>query len=314
MKRRIGLSVFSVLILCACSTNERQELQNESMTLTAQVEGSLTNRVIEIGADYTTLLDVAFARLDQNPSTGLYPRTYADVNSSLFATRDGGTGVTELFFEEPQCYQAVGVNNDTRLVGWFPAMTPHAGVLTFDISAGSTDVLLTQELVGNPTQKIGSNDAPFLFCHQLCQLVVKVMATSQETVERWGTVSSVVVKNLPTSYVITLPGGTRASGSADILLNERGGMTKMSPVRLTSTGFTECGYLLTAPVENRLTLELTGGNGECRVIEAPLPSGESFCSGFIYELKINLDGQHDAALNFNGATHWAEDVNLDVEF
>lgn len=313
MKRRIGLSVFSVLILCACSTDEPQELQNENMTLTAKVEGSTINRVIEIGANYTTSLVVAFARLDQNASTGLYPRTYTDVNTALCATRDGGTGATELCFDEPQYYQPAGANNDTRLVGWFPALTPKAGVITFDISDGATDVMLTQELVGNPSQKIGTDENPFFFRHQLCQLVVKVIATSQETVERWGTVSSVVVKNLPTSYIVTLPGGTQASGSADLVLNERGGAKKMSPVQLTSSGFSECGYLLTAPAGNRLTLELTGGNGERRVVEAPLPTGESFYSGYIYELKINLDGE-DAVLHLGKAVHWEEDVNLDVEF
>ena len=314
MRRRIGMSVLSVLIFSACSTNEPQELQNETMALTAKVEGSKVNRVIDIGANYTTSLDVAFARLDQNPSSGLYPCTYDDVNSALFATRDGGTDATKLYFDEPQYYQSPGQHDDTRLIGWFPALSPKAGVLTFDISDGATDVMLTQELVGNTTQKIGTNDNPFFFRHQLCQLVVKVIATSQETVARWGTVRSVVVKKLPTSYLITLPGGTRASGLADILLNERGSAKKMSPVRLSSTGFAECGYLLTAPIANSLTLELTGGNGERLILEAALPVGESFCSGSIYELKINLDGQHDAAFNFSDAIRWEEAVDLDVEF
>lgn len=315
MKRRIGLSVITVLILSACSTTEPQEQQSESISLTAKVEGANTNRVISIGANYTAPLDVAFARLDQNTSTGLYNNTYADVNTSLAATRDGGRTATEILFDEPQFYQSATANNDTRFVGWYPSVTPTAGVLTFDISDGATDVMLTQELVGNANHPMGTGDNSFFFRHQLCQVIVSVVATSPETVKRWGTVASVTVKRLPTSYIITLPGGTQAVGAADQVLNLRGGGgKKMDPATLSSTRFAECGYLLTAPSGNKLTLELTGGNGESRVVDAPLPAGQSFCSGYIYHLKLNLDGQEDALQTALSATGWEDEVNLDVEF
>lgn len=314
MQRRIELSVLSVLLLSACSTYEPQGLQNETMTLAAKVEGSNANRIVEIGANYTTSLGVAFARLDQNTTTGLYPHTYTDVNAALSATRNGGADATQVCFDTPQYYQMAGQHSDTRLVGWFPAATPQTGVVTFDISDGATDVMLTQELVGNAAQKIGTEANPFFFRHQLCQLVVSVIATSSETVARWGTVASVLVKGLPTTYVVTLPGGTRAVGAADLLLNRRGGATKMPPVALSSTHFRECGYLLTAPLSDKLTLLLTGGNGEQRTVEAPLPPGESFCSGYIYQLKLNLDGQGDASLHFSTPAQWEENVDLDVEF
>lgn len=228
MKIRIGLSVLSVLILSACSTNEPQELQNEN-------------------------------------------------------------------------YQSPDQNTDTCLVGWFPAVTPKSGVLTFDISDGATDVMLTHELGGN-------------VMHQLCRLVVSVIATSPETVARWGTVTSVLVKDLPTTYIVTLPGGTQAIGSADLLLNERGGATKMLPVALSSTRFEECGYLLTAPLSDKLTLLLTGGNGEQRIIEAPLPAGEGFNSGYIYHLKLNLDGWGKVEFQMGTPEQWEEDIHLDVVF
>ena len=311
------MSVLSALVLWGCSTtDESADVRSEAITLTAKVEGSAVNRVVTIGANYTTSLDVAFARLDQNPSTGLYPAIYTDINSALNATRAGGAGVSEVYFDEPQYYQSGTSNNDTRLVGWYPALTPKAGVITFDISDGATDVLLTQELVGNATEKIGTDDNPFCFRHQLCQLVVKVVATSQETVERWGTVFSVVVKDLPTSYIVTLPGGTQAVGSADLLLNLRGSKGKMVPVALSSDSFVECGYLLTAPRGKGLTLELTGGNGERRIVEAPLPAGESFNSGYIYVLTINLDGVGATeSVDFKSTgTDWEDDVKLDVEF
>lgn len=314
-KRRVGISVLAVLVLFGCSTtDESQYIRSEAITLTAKVEGSAVNRVVTIGANYTTSLDVAFARLDQNPFTGIYPQTYADINTALIATRDGGTNASAVHFDEPQYYQTSTSNNDTRLVGWYPALMPQAGVLTFDISDGATDVLLTQELVGNGNDKIGTETDPFFFRHQLCQVVVKVVATSQETVARWGTVASVVVKDMPTTYVVTLPGGTQAVGSADLLLNLRGSTKKMVPVSLSSDSFVECGYLLTAPRGTKLTLELTGGNGEKRIVDAPLPAGESFNSGYIYELKINLDEWQGATAGFGCATQWENDVKLDVEF
>lgn len=316
-KRRIGISFLSALLLFGCSpTDEFEDVRGEAITLTAKVEGSAVNRLVTIGANYTASLAVAFARLDQNPSTGIYPQTYADINSALIATRDGGINASEIHFDEPQYYQAGTVNNDTRLVGWYPALTPKAGVITFDISDGATDVLLSQELVGNVNDKIGTESAPFLFRHQLCQIVVKVVATSAETVSRWGSVASVLVKDMPTSYIVTLPGGTQAVGSADLLLNLRGSTKKMFPVALSCDDFAECGYLLTAPRGKGLTLELTGGNGEKRIVEAPLPSGESFNSGYIYVLKINLDGGGGTeSVDFKSTgTEWEDEVKLDVEF
>lgn len=311
MKRRIGLSsALAVLMFSACSTSEQSDLQREAMSPTAKVEGTNAQSAVTIGADYAAPLSVAFARLDQDASTGLWPDYYTQTNHALSATRMGGTDVTEVRFEAPQYYLS---DVDSRMVGWYPAIAPQAGVLTFDISDGATDVMLTQELVGNSDDKIGADGQPFFFRHQLCQLIVSVGATSDETVQRWATVDKVVVKQLPTSYIVTLPGGRAVAGAADMVLNRRGGAEKMLPVKLSAIHMTECGYLLTAPRGNKLTVELTGGNGEKRVVEASLPEGESFNSGCVYRLNLSADGG-SLIPTMSPPAAWQDSIDLDVEF
>ena len=309
MERRIGIPVICVLVLSACSATEPQALQNESISPTAKVEGVTTNKV---GADFAAPLDVAFARLDQNISTGLWAEGYTDVNTALSATRGGGTDATGIRFDDPKYYQSSTINNETRMVGWYPAIIPSAGVLTFDSSDGATDVLLTQELTGNAEHKFGADKNLFIFGHKLSLILVSVIATSQETVNRWVSVASVSVKGLPTTYQITLPGDALATGTKDIVLNRRGGSGKMVAVELSSSCLVECGYLLTAPLGRALTLELVGGNGERRTIEAPLPDGEFFRPA-IYKLSLNLDGERLTAGGLT-AGDWEEEIHLDVEF
>lgn len=297
----------SVLFLCACSHGEVQEMRGEVMSLTGRVEGSSSVVPVSIGADYTVALPVAFARVDCD-------RTYADVNTALAATRVGGSAVTEIRFTEPQYYQPVNsVRSETRLVGWFPAVTPVSGLLSFDISDGTTDVMLTQELTGTAGHKFCAGDDPFIFSHRLCQIIVSVTASSEETVRRWGSLTSIKLKDMPTNYTVALPSTAAVSGATDVVLNRRGGTSKMSPVGLCAGRYVECGYVLTLPSTNSLRVVLTGSSGEHRLIEAPLPAGEVFREGYIYHLRLNLDGIQSVPATLTTAG-WGEEVNLDIEF
>lgn len=277
------------------------------MSLTGRVEGSATNVSVSIGADYTHALPVAFARIDNGMS-------YANVNEALSATRGAGASSTEILFNTPQYYQPVNSNNsESRLVGWFPAVAPVSGILSFDISEGSTDVMLTQELTGRADRPFCSSDNAFLFSHQLCQIVVSVTASSEETVRRWEALTSVRIKDMPTNYIVTLPSTATVSGTTDVLLNRRGGTSKMSPVVLSAGQYVECGYLLTLPQGTSLTVSLAGSGGEHRLMEAPLPKGEIFRGGYIYHLRLNLDGLQSSPCTLT-SSGWGEEVNLDVEF
>lgn len=297
----------SVLFLCACSHGEVQEMRGEVMSLTGRVEGSSSVVPVSIGADYTVALPVAFARVDCD-------RTYADVNTALAATRSGGSAVTEIRFTEPQYYQPVNsARSETRLVGWFPAVTPVSGLLSFDISDGTTDVMLTQELTGTAGHKFCAGDDPFIFSHRLCQIIVSVTASSEETVRRWGSLTSIKLKDMPTNYTVALPSTAAVSGATDVVLNRRGGTSKMSPVALSAGRYVECGYVLTLPSTNSLRVVLTGSSGEHRLIEAPLPAGEVFREGYIYHLRLNLDGIQSVPATLTTAG-WGEEVNLDIEF
>lgn len=297
----------SVLFLCACSHGEVQEMRGEVMSLTGRVEGSSSVVPVSIGADYTVALPVAFARVDCD-------RTYADVNTALPATRVGGCAVSEIRFTEPQYYQPVNSDkSEVRLIGWYPAVAPTAGVLTFDISEGVADVMLTQELTGTAERKFCTGKKPFVFSHRLCQIVVSVTAASEETVRRWGSLTSVKLKNTPTNYIVALPSTASVSGTTDVVLNRRGSTSKMPPVALSAGRYVECGYVLTLPSTNSLTVELSGSSGEHRLIEAPLPAGEVFREGYIYHLRLNLDGIQSVPATLTTAG-WGEEVNLDIEF
>lgn len=307
MKKSIGFSLVSVLFLYACSHGEVGEIRDEAMSLTGRVEGSAANVSVTIGADYTHALPVAFARIDNDMS-------YADVNEALSATRGAGASSTEIRFNNPQYYQPVNsTNSESRLVGWFPAVTPVSGILSFDISEGSTDVLLTQELTGRVDRPFCEAGDPFLFSHRLCQIIVSVTASSEETVRKWGSLTSVTLKEMPTNYIITLPSTSTVSGTTDVVLNRRGGTSKMSPVVLSAGHYVECGYLLTLPQGTSLTVALTGSSGEQRLIQAPLPAGEVFCGGYLYQLRLNLDGLQSAPCTLT-SSGWGEEINLGVEF
>lgn len=307
MKRRIGLLITPVLFFMGCAENIHPEQQEDAILLAGKVEGSSANVPVTIGADYTVALPVAFARIENEGS-------YAGVNTALSATRGGGAFATEIRFTEPQYYQPVNSDkSEIRLVGWYPAVAPTAGVLTFDISQGATDVMLTQELSGTAERKFCTGESPFVFSHRLCQILVSVTATSEETVRRWGALTSVTIKNTPTNYIISLPCSAAVSGSTDVVLNQRGSTSKMSPVALSAGRYVECGYLLTLPQDTFLTVELSGSGGEHRLIEAPLPAGEVFRGGYIYHLRLNLDGGQPTPVTLT-ASGWGEEVNLDVEF
>lgn len=296
-----------VLFFMGCVENIQPEQEENAILLAAKVEGSSSGASVTIGADYTFALPVAFARLDND-------MTYAGLNTALSATRCGGASATEIHFTYPQYYQPVNSRgSDTHLVGWYPALPPVAGVLSFDISSGSTDVMLTQELTGSAARRFCSGDTSFVFRHHLCQIVVLVTASSEETVRRWGEITCVKIKELPTNYIITLPSAARVSGATDIVLNRRGSTSKMSPVALSAHSYAECGYLLTLPQRTSLTVELTGSGGEHRVIEAPLPAGEVFLPGYIYRLRLNVDGSEPTPGTLT-ASGWGDEVNLDVEF
>lgn len=307
MKRRIGLLITPVLFFIGCAENILPEQQEDAIVLAGKVEGSSSGVPVSIGADYTVALPVAFARVDCD-------RTYADVNTALPATRVGGSAVSEIRFTEPQYYQPVNsARSETRLVGWFPAVTPVSGLLSFDISEGTTDVMLTQELTGTAERKFCTGKKPFVFSHRLCQIVVSVTAASEETVRRWGSLTSVKLKNTPTNYIVALPSTASVSGTTDVVLNRRGSTSKMPPVALSAGRYVECGYVLTLPSTNSLTVELSGSSGEHRLIEAPLPAGEVFREGYIYHLRLNLDGIQSVPATLTTAG-WGEEVNLDIEF
>ena len=308
MKKSIGFSLVSVLFLYACSHGEVGEIRNEAMSLTGRVEGSSSNVPLSIGADYASALPVAFARIEND-------MTYADVNTALSAIRLGGAFATEIQFTSPQYYPPVHSNqSESRLVGWFPAVAPVSGVLDFDISEGYTDVLLTQELSGKADRPFCADDNSFVFSHRLCQIIVSATASSEETISKWGgALSSVRIKNMPTNYIVTLPCTATVSGTTDVVLNRRGGTSKMLPVALSAGRYVECGYVLTLPQGTSLTVALTGSSGAHRLIEAPLPAGEVFRGGYIYQLRLNLDALQPAPCTLT-SSGWGEEINLDVEF
>lgn len=307
MKRRIVLLLSVALGFIGCAEPSDRDPEESAIRLSGRVAGAAAHLPVTIGADYTGALPVAFARVDGDAS-------YSQVNAALAATRLGGADATEISFTEPQYYQRLAKENETRLVGWYPAVTPEEGVLSFDISQGTTDVLLTQELAGTAGRPFCMGDTSFVFSHQLCRIVVSVTVSSRETVALWGSISSVTIKDLPTSYQIVLPcTAAGVSGSTDVVLKQRGGTFPMSPVALERGRYLECGYLLTLPQTASLTVDLQGSSGMRRVIEAPLPAGEVFRPGFAYELHLNLDAAQRVGGTLN-ASGWADEVNLDVEF
>lgn len=203
----------------------------------ANKAGSVLSRGV-IDKGYAGPLFVSFARLDQDETSGSYPADYSAVDSAFLASwqgplaptlddagADNGQNATVIKFCDPKFYLSRASNNNTKLVGWYPAYATQTalgtgGALDINID-GETDIMLTEELEANKTLRFGNfkaaDDADnriFHFRHQLTQLRVYAYAVNANAPTVWGKIKSIKFKDQSPTCHIVLPATVSYTGTA----------------------------------------------------------------------------------------------------
>lgn len=279
------LKTFASLLLLASCSQAPESLSDGSLEI--KLNGDIGTAVTSttrgvVNKDHASALDVAFARIDQQTG-GAYP-AYTTVTKALEATRAGGTGITGITFNESQYYQSSLTNNKTKLIGWYPVGTLANGVITIDISNGTTDAMLTNEVEGDKMNTFGGLNRTFTFKHLLTQVSVKAFADDQvETV--WGEIKSVKVKSQAPNCVVTLPTQTPTWSGApvDVALKNITNDAAMSNVSLvgktTSGSAVACGYAMFPPTTGKslsLSVETTKGGSYDVSVNLPASANPQF--------------------------------------
>ena len=244
--------------------------------------------VIDAGHDQD--LQVAFARIDQKSETdatypaysdavGSYVRLLSATWEKVLATADADA--TKIIFDAPQYYLTRTVNNNTKLVGWYPHLEGvntftnsfSAGVVSIAVD-GANDIMLTQELAGNKNDadKFGAAGKIFNFKHLLSLLKFSVYAKDDAAKAVYGKLVGITLKNQLATCAITLPGDqasdiaftfAAAPDPVDMAMVQKkadktdaaitfplelGVATVDASDNVTAKNETECGYALIAPV------------------------------------------------------------------
>ncbi|CAK7075284.1 MAG: hypothetical protein PARBA_03046 [Parabacteroides sp.] len=293
-----------LLLLASCTQDaalqEKEALEIRLSAGIGSLEASGATRGV-INEDYAKQLDVSFARIDQTGTTSW--QAYTGIANPLAATRAAGTGAgqRDITFTEKQFYQNGETDNGTKLIGWYPGGTwkQADGSVTFDISTGTVDVMLTREVEGNKaeTEQFGTAGHTFTFNHLLTQVTVKAFASVDGTAAMWGNVTSVKVKGQPTTCTVTLPGQTPAWGTTkqDLLLKNPADDSDMTAANLNDVKEANpvtLGYAMFQPTTTKtLTLVVTTEKGGTRDVTVTLPgttNPNNFAAGTAYTVTLNF--------------------------
>ncbi|CAK7078817.1 MAG: hypothetical protein PARBA_03293 [Parabacteroides sp.] len=288
-----------LLLLASCTQDaalqEKEALEIRLSAGIGNLEASGATRGV-INEGYAQALDVSFARIDQLTG-GSWP-AYTTVASSLAATRTGGVGQQNITFTEKQFYQNGETDNGTKLIGWYPNTGTYTnGAVAFDISKGTVDVMLTREVTGDKaeTEQFGKDGHTFTFNHLLTQVTVKAYASVDGTAAMWGNVTSVKVKDQPTTCTVTLPEQTPTAWgtTAHLLLKNPTDDSDMTAANLNDVKEANpvtLGYAMFQPTTaNTLTLEVITEKGGTRDVTVTLPGNTgTFAAGTAYTVTLNF--------------------------
>lgn len=320
-------SIFYILpfaALVGCTSNdlvpqndgEQEEIVLNSTFDIATVDVNTNTRTI-VDPLYATNNDlaVAFARIDQDATTGSYPAAYSTngTGEPLTATRAKGANFQKITFTTPQYYLNHVTNFKTKLVGWYPADSKATydagGVVKFDISDGGVDVMLTNEVEGDKTtaaNKFGASGKEFTFSHLLTQIKVSAYAVSADAKTAWGKIKSIKVKSLKPTCKVTLPSTVAFEGTAaDVKLQylskstSDGSETAITyPLELgvavttpaAAKNDVACGYLMFEPTSgSSVTLAVETEKGATKDVTVTLASSAKFDKSKAYAVTLKFD-------------------------
>lgn len=298
----------------------------------------MSRAVIDPGHDQD--LKVAFARLDQKSETDATYPAYSDLAGVLTADWKKGftaTDATAITFDAPQYYLTRTVNNNTKLVGWYPhlaANTFSAGVVAIPVD-GANDIMLTQELTGNKeaADNFGATGKIFNFKHQLTLLKFNAYAKDAAGKTVNGKFNGLTLKNQLATCNIELPSTVTFTAAAapdpvDMAMVARKADKTDDAITLpleldvatvdasgaiTAKNEKECGYALIAPVaaSGKVTIAVETELGGTKEYNLTLPA-DGFEAGKAYSITLcfTASGIEPSAT----ITEWVkgDDINLEL--
>lgn len=296
MNKHFFIALWATALLAACTNNDEPLLGGpvETIDATASLEGltvmPVSRAIVNGLPQNTNKLEVAFARLDET-AKDTYPADYAGVAAASPATIDNAGKVA---FTPTLYYLTNKEVDETKLVGWYPAGTYSAGVVTFAID-GKTDVMLSNEKAGSLTSKFGTAD--FTFNHLLAQIVVKVYAAddaSAGAAGKWGKITKIEVTDQPNECKVTLPATVTTTGNPAnrslTLKNADADMAEVTLVKKASAAeAVECGYALIAPTTGKtINLKVTTDTGIEQTVAATLVTTAGYAKSLKYTIVLKF--------------------------
>lgn len=274
-----------------------------SAGITSAVSPS-TRAVVEgmINENFTTDLDVSFARADEGDSG------YKDYEATALEGTVAHANKTLSFSNPVQYYLASG--KKTKLIGWYPRDTKvsykhDTKVVDFGEINGKTDLMATALQEGSKGAKFSS----IAFNHLLTQFSIKVYAPDAAAQGLWGTVKSIKIAEKKQTCTITLPAATETANTAaaptftgnsdlDLVntdLTAIPASTITYPLTLgvgTAANAAQAGYAMFAPqITGNVVLKIELSVGGTQTVNVPVPTTPApagFLHGHAYEITLKF--------------------------
>ncbi len=331
--------------MTACSDSSSESVGPDPELVEIQLNGNVSGSVVAetselpesravIDYKHAQAVPLSFARLDMNRSDGSYPANgYASVTSalsaSLAASSDGSASA--ITFTPTEYYLVGKTHNSSKLVGWHPAGTYSAGVVTVPVN-GENDIMLSDEKEGSKTSPFGA----FTFSHKLTQVNIYAYAVSGDAKTVWGKIKTITLKNQKPTCKIELPATVTFEGTpADLKLArkkasddsalaaevELGVATSDGSGNITAKNAVECGYAMIEPIASgtklSLEIEMADGRKESLTINS-WTTGYLEGNAYTITLKftvseIEMDAQITAWKDFDWATDGGGSFDGEIE-
>jgi len=239
------MNLLVAAVSSGCSNMEEPVTDGTGQVIEASAGIAQTTRAV-IAGGYANSLDVSFARMD-NPGTAVGW-------TAIDAVRAGGAGNTVLTFEPEQTY--LTKEGESILIGYYPrkeldSETDNPASVSY-ILTGNEDIMATGVQAGSLVDKFNA----FIFSHLLTQLQFRCIGTT-EAIGKWTEVTSIKVKNIHNTLVLSLDKTTgavlTAAGAADQTLSVK---DCPSAVSTPDAANPPTGYLLLYPATDMGTESL----------------------------------------------------------
>lgn len=227
------LSIFCAfaLLLASCSPNDEQTfdapVQDVNFAIVPSVsfgQMDVTRGGGVVAPSDTTSRGVSVLRMDaQSANANDYPTSFTKITGPFTAMLVGNTTATDtdakIMLDKSNMQYYLSSGWKSKVLSVYPQIAASAwngttGVVTYDISAGNSDIMATQwgegyryyvGYTGVAVHPSGMN-----YNHLLSQVKVQVYAVDQIGCEYWGSIQSITIGDLSPTARVTLPVATSA--------------------------------------------------------------------------------------------------------